>query len=152
MKHFIWLIAHSSIPTRALLHHRNIGPSDIFQRCNLDIESNLHCLRDCPKSSIIWTKLGISDRVFFFSTDPIQWIKDSIYIQVWSSSFFLASIWKIWKLMISHIFNDQLLNFHYHTILTKINYHFIFFFLEDFWANNNMHKAPQHVCWHINRK
>ncbi|KAK2409374.1 hypothetical protein QL285_044804 [Trifolium repens] len=96
IKLLIWLTCHNSVPTLALLHHRNMAPSSACPRCGHHKETFLHCAKDCPSSSTIWHHMGFTADDFFAASTVHDWLKENYFRP--RSYFFLASLWWIWRL------------------------------------------------------
>nr|ABN08698.1 RNA-directed DNA polymerase; Ribonuclease H, putative [Medicago truncatula] len=61
IKFLVWLACHNSVPTISLLNHRNIAPTATCSRCNLHVETFLHCVHDCHNSKNIWQHSRFND-------------------------------------------------------------------------------------------
>lgn len=94
-KFLIWLACHDSLPTAALLHHRQIIASATCARCGVSDESVFHCIRDCPFSKIIWHHIGFSEPYFFAVTDIEIWCKSGLIGS--KAILFAAGLWWIWR-------------------------------------------------------
>lgn len=57
MNFFFWLAFHISVPIMSIFHHRNIAPTTSYCRCQGEVETLLHCMRDCPSVRRIWALL-----------------------------------------------------------------------------------------------
>ncbi|KAK2430741.1 Polynucleotidyl transferase, ribonuclease H superfamily protein [Trifolium repens] len=79
---FIWILCHGRILTQQQLHYMHL--SDPFcHRCNLEIESILHAMRDCPHARAVWLHLvPRALRAEFFVVDLSVWIKININYSV----------------------------------------------------------------------
>lgn len=95
IKLFIWLAFHNSVPTRSVLHHRNISPTEWCCKCQGVEEALLHCIRDCPLMKRIWVNLDFSDDSFFQQTNVHLWLKQGAIGS--RNTLFLACVWWAWK-------------------------------------------------------
>ena len=57
VKTFLWILAHDSLLTNQLRVSRGIDFSDICPRCEKEMETSLHALRDCEKINHILLQL-----------------------------------------------------------------------------------------------
>nr|XP_025692546.1 uncharacterized protein LOC112794781 [Arachis hypogaea] len=57
IKMMMWLGLQNALPTNAFRFKRHLTDSDRCSRCNADLETMEHCLRDCEKSRCIWQML-----------------------------------------------------------------------------------------------
>lgn len=73
-KFMIWLALHQSLPVNVHWHACSLATSAACGRCSAPTEDILHCLRDCPHSREVWTRLGYGTFVGFFSQDSWSWI------------------------------------------------------------------------------
>ncbi|MED6161882.1 hypothetical protein PIB30_064962 [Stylosanthes scabra] len=55
----IWRSLHEKLPVAALLHRRIPSISPLCRRCNLDMESMMHCLFYCEKAAAVWSESPI---------------------------------------------------------------------------------------------
>ncbi|GAU11845.1 hypothetical protein TSUD_75960 [Trifolium subterraneum] len=95
IKFFIWTLLHNSLPTRDMLTHRGIIHGNMCPRCNIHVETDLHCLRDCDFVYTIWKSLGFTDHNFFQEVDSSSWLRNGLSCS--SMFLFMAAIWWIWR-------------------------------------------------------
>ncbi|CAJ2645759.1 unnamed protein product [Trifolium pratense] len=65
LKFFLWTALHNSLPTREMLCHRNMLQANHCPRCNQEIETTLHYLRDCDFAIRLWHSIGFTDQSFY---------------------------------------------------------------------------------------
>jgi len=95
IKFLVWLASHNSVPTLSLLNHRNIAPTATCSRCNLHVESFLHCVRDCHYSTNIWQHSRFNDPDFFSNLIDHDWLKDGLMDP--QCFLFAACLWWAWR-------------------------------------------------------
>ncbi|CAJ2637225.1 unnamed protein product [Trifolium pratense] len=95
LKFFLWTALHNSLPTREMLCHRNMLQANHCPRCNQEIETTLHCLRDCDFAVRLWHSIGFTDQAFYRENDLYNWLR--IGIQGKSVFMFLAAVWWLWR-------------------------------------------------------
>ena len=87
IRHFLWLCNHASIPTRQVIKYRGIDCFVLCPLCNVQKESIIHTLKDCPFARKFWLSIGVPQVLTnFLSLDLLVWLKNnclcSINIQV----------------------------------------------------------------------
>ena len=75
MAFFVWLCMYGALPMNALHHSRGLASSPICSRCDSGIENVLYCIRDCPHSLDLWSRLGFTGELYFFIDDVISWLE-----------------------------------------------------------------------------
>ncbi|KAK7251724.1 hypothetical protein RIF29_35167 [Crotalaria pallida] len=92
---FLWLVCHSAIPTNVLRFQRHCAGSDICSRCGIASETVLHCLRDCNKARVIWLKLDLEDKKWFWEdVNVTHWIQNGVRAL---DRVFVTMAWWIWR-------------------------------------------------------
>jgi hypothetical protein len=78
VRFFLWLLNHGRLLTRYRKSKMKLG-SPFCTFCGDEIETELHALRDCSKSMVVWLNV-VHDRSreLFFNTDLHNWIKVNI--------------------------------------------------------------------------
>ncbi|CAL1402102.1 unnamed protein product [Linum trigynum] len=101
---FMWLVCLGRIATNALLFSRRIVAAPYCPRCNGQVESILHILRDCPPAAYFWIRQVPSSRQqAFFSADTVPWLKMNLktdadkHLGVEWATFFSITAWLLWK-------------------------------------------------------
>ncbi|GAU20604.1 hypothetical protein TSUD_33400 [Trifolium subterraneum] len=95
LKFLFWLSCHDAVPTLSMLHHRNIASCPICTRCGQQIETFLHCVRDCIFSRPVWIRLGFTSRIFFDITSVHDWLKSAYFRP--HRFVFMAGVWWLWR-------------------------------------------------------
>lgn len=76
---FLWLVWWDRLPTKNLLHLRNIVQDNECPCCKDESENTLHVLRDCVRAEKVWDLL--SPPVTFWHQGQVGlWIKESVSI------------------------------------------------------------------------
>jgi len=88
IKLFFWAASHESLPTKALLHCRDMALSPLCYTCNDrvedvpkkndNVEDVLHCLKDCPLYACMWRSLGYNSIAFFHELHTHLWLKNDL--------------------------------------------------------------------------
>lgn len=105
MKFLLWLATHNVVSTCSLLHHHNMLPSNACQHCNMEEETVLHCMHDCPMAKTIWHAFSFRDTAFFLESDHVKWLKDGL--DSGNEALFLACLWWLWRARNSHIIGND---------------------------------------------
>ncbi|KAJ1430774.1 Ribonuclease H-like superfamily [Sesbania bispinosa] len=95
IKFLLWLILHKALPTNAFRAHCHLSDSPSCPRCSNNMESILHCIRDCPHSREIWLRMGLCHLSNFFSLDTVSWIFQQLDVE--DMELRLLSIWWVWR-------------------------------------------------------
>jgi hypothetical protein len=72
--HFVWIILHNSLPTNYTIFTHHIFIDVFCYRCDVDLETIIHTLRDCPQTHQVWSSLcflpplSSKRRIFFFGS------------------------------------------------------------------------------------
>ncbi|GAU48622.1 hypothetical protein TSUD_133530 [Trifolium subterraneum] len=82
IKFFLWTALHKALPTKAMLSHRGILHDSSCPRCNNNVETTIHCLRDCDFAKNIWKSIGFTKSIFF---EDAEWFGQSLQAPVYSS-------------------------------------------------------------------
>ena len=88
VRFLFWLILHNAIPINLIRFSRGLAASALCARCNLEEESILHCLRDCPVARSAWSHLPYSTNTNFFSSNVHDWVTTNS-----SNVLFLSGVW-----------------------------------------------------------
>lgn len=75
IKFLIWLACHNGTPTCSLLHHRGMLQPNVCQRCQIEEETFIHCVRDCHISKRMWQSLGFRHQEFFQEMDMSDFLR-----------------------------------------------------------------------------
>lgn len=116
VKFLIWLIAHGRTPTAHNLSNRGIDISIVCPRCGLDVETDFHAFRDCPKISFIWNILRIPYMDQFIPDQTMfDWLRlnctpknNSFFSNIPWSCVFPFLIWNIWISRNHIVFKDNI--------------------------------------------
>ena len=77
---FLWLAMHDKLLTNAERVSRGLSNSSTCAKCNLEEESTIHVLRDCPFASWIWMNLlDQADWDHFFNLPLQEWLAGNLY-------------------------------------------------------------------------
>ncbi|KAL7248212.1 hypothetical protein ACSBR2_003009 [Camellia fascicularis] len=102
--HFIWLALQQRLPTKDLLHSRNITLDSSCQLCGSSPETILHALRDCTSAKRFWDSIIIPTKLSpSFNLSSTEWLKiNCLSTDPHSSSIpwafvFPLACWTIWK-------------------------------------------------------
>lgn len=104
LRFFLWLTLHERLAVNEYRYWIGAATSNMCDRCNVNTESIIHMLRDCPTSKIVWENL-VPSRYWleFFALPLRQWLRDNVRMSSrrnisapWSSTF-VADLWHIWK-------------------------------------------------------
>ena len=95
IKLLLWLGINNAIPTGEFRFVRNLCDTPVCQRCGQDMETILHCLRDCDMSRNIWCMLDFGDDAFFSENQTLLWFKNSIRHR--PTHIFVSAIWCLWR-------------------------------------------------------
>lgn len=106
-----------------MLCHRGMLQRNLCPRCNPDVETTLHCLRDCEFDTRFWKSIGFLDTLFFQWDSLCDWIRHDIN----DGSIFLVAYWWLWcarnKLCITNevvsSYTLKLITLNYVNFLTK---------------------------------
>ena len=118
IRHFLWLCNHASIPTRQVINYRGINCSVLCPLCNVQEESIIHTLKDCPFARKFWVSIGVPQVLTnFLSLDLLIWLKNNCLcsrnIQAnglpWCFIFPFA-VWWLWKHRNKIVFENCLAN------------------------------------------
>ncbi|CAL1355748.1 unnamed protein product [Linum trigynum] len=101
---FMWLVAHNRISSNEQRAKRHISVTSGCFRCENQVESTLHILRDCPPAAFVWMRTVPADQhQAFFSMDLDLWLATNLqktdrYVEdtPWNA-FFSIAIWNLWK-------------------------------------------------------
>ncbi|KAF7822893.1 ribonuclease H [Senna tora] len=73
-KYLLWRLGHGKLPTRSRIAAWS-NTSSRCPRCNVSRETNVHIIRDCPKSVAIWNAfINPRERAMFFSLPIKDWL------------------------------------------------------------------------------
>nr|KYP32892.1 Putative ribonuclease H protein At1g65750 family [Cajanus cajan] len=104
IKFLLWLLLHQALPTNVFRNHCNLQDSPYFSRCSGNIETILHCIRVCPYSRELWTRLDLAQINDFHILDPVAWIFQQLSAK--DKELRMLTIWWAW-----HWRNNMLLDF-----------------------------------------
>ena len=103
--YFVWLACHGRLSTKSFLMKRKIIQEDSCTLCKDAPETPLHILRDYPKVSPIWQRIGFPALPDSFSSSNISnWMKScshfslttSIHLVMLFKDIFPIFCWSIW--------------------------------------------------------
>uniref|UniRef100_A0A803MII4 PPM-type phosphatase domain-containing protein n=1 Tax=Chenopodium quinoa TaxID=63459 RepID=A0A803MII4_CHEQI len=63
LKHFLWRASHRALAVGKELHRRHMRDTRTCQRCNVDEESVVHAIFQCPTSCKVWEESPFRDHV-----------------------------------------------------------------------------------------
>ncbi|KAE8736154.1 hypothetical protein F3Y22_tig00000132pilonHSYRG00024 [Hibiscus syriacus] len=95
---FGWRICHDVIPVGAKLVQANIEDG-VCPLCNLDLETIMHAIKDCPKVRSVLVLSGLSQVIVDWSgSSPLSWLVFA-HSKLFNEGFdlFLALLWNIWN-------------------------------------------------------
>ncbi|PNX74924.1 ribonuclease H, partial [Trifolium pratense] len=102
---FIWQLVHESIPTNAMLHHRQVCTSDLCHRCSLSSETIDHCLFLYGDSVAIWNMCGLhSVPSTIQGVDRLTWCK---LLGKRYGNIVFVTLWIVWCARNDFIFNNH---------------------------------------------
>ncbi|MED6136817.1 hypothetical protein PIB30_118422 [Stylosanthes scabra] len=112
IKIFAWKILHGKLPALQQTHHRFQNNSPICRRCQLQKESIMHCIFQCPDSQQIWNRSSIAHMVPSpLCESAFSWWKDSIMplenLSSNNSTLALILAWLVWKEICKRILNRK---------------------------------------------
>lgn len=91
---FIWLVSDEALQVNFHRFRCRLASSLGCSRCTHPIEDGLHCLRDCPFSREVWSRLGALSWPRFTSANVKAWVRSQAQGQ--HVSLFVAVIWGVW--------------------------------------------------------
>ncbi|CAL1356848.1 unnamed protein product [Linum trigynum] len=114
VRFFIWLAAKEKLSTNWQQKVRHLTNDDKCPICSDAIETNIHCLRDCPAAKKIWERLVPGQKhQTFFTSEHTDWFYRNIKETEgeggqgnWPSLFALVC-WFIWKYRNDFIFRGK---------------------------------------------
>ncbi|KAI4313483.1 hypothetical protein L6164_026462 [Bauhinia variegata] len=71
IQRFLWKCANNALPIVESLFKRDILTDPSYWLCG-EVETVLHCLRDCPKNKVLWRNLNCN--LEFFNLDLEEWL------------------------------------------------------------------------------
>lgn len=92
---FVWLGLHEVLPVNQLCFCCRMAKSSECSQCRMGPEDGIHCLRDCPLSREIWTRVGVGIWPNFWSLEMHDWI--TIHARGNQPLKFLSALWGVWK-------------------------------------------------------
>lgn len=115
---FIWTVLHDRLKTKRELMRRHLVSNGYRDRCGLDLESNLHVLRDCPMAKRVWNHfVPRSLQADFYSKPLKKWIIYNVQSKEqyrWNldwNCIFEFTIWRLWywrnKFRFDHVYIDS---------------------------------------------
>lgn len=109
---------HQAIPTNDFRDRQHLAASATCPRCNSQVETVIHCLRDCSELRGVWSPFSnILPANFYSILDCSRWLKSLACSPI--SQRFLACIWNIWLWRNNCIFGDT--GWSLFEVLQKIN-------------------------------
>ncbi|CAJ2646723.1 unnamed protein product [Trifolium pratense] len=78
-----------------MLHHRHLAQSNICFRCLANVETTLHCLRDCPDAARIWDAIGFRNGEFYSQMNLDLWLNNNVKGS--GAQLFVAALWWNWR-------------------------------------------------------
>ncbi|KAK9010379.1 hypothetical protein V6N11_036890 [Hibiscus sabdariffa] len=115
---FLWLVLHQRIMTNVERKRRNLATSDVCARCQSEIETIVHVLRDCPQARQVWEAVVVPAQLAtFFSLPFSDWILQCVTNvanvgtgdERWAARF-ATVCWLIWKQRCNTIFGTTTLS------------------------------------------
>ncbi|KAK2405415.1 hypothetical protein QL285_054655 [Trifolium repens] len=95
IKFLFWTMLHNALPTREMLSHRGIINNNLCPRCNNNVETLLHCLRDCIFVKSVWKSIGFYKQIFFQEDNLYDWLRNGTHSALMFP--FMAAVWWIWR-------------------------------------------------------
>ncbi|XP_072058140.1 uncharacterized protein [Arachis hypogaea] len=103
IKMMMWLGLQNALLTNAFRFKRHLIDSNRCSRCNADLETMEHCLRDCEKSRCIWKMLDPL-LIDSFEGTPLEfWIRK---VMPGNEAIVGAGLWWVWRHRCNDIFNN----------------------------------------------
>ncbi|GKV52575.1 hypothetical protein SLEP1_g59152 [Rubroshorea leprosula] len=100
---FMWLVFKGRLFTNVHRYNCYLTSSPACPRCNLELETPFHILRDCQFARSVWAALGIRD-LEFFTWDLTTWVQRATSsrrkfgdTQIPWTLVFLSALWLLWK-------------------------------------------------------
>ncbi|KAE8666664.1 Protein NRT1/ PTR FAMILY 2.7 [Hibiscus syriacus] len=106
---FGWRICHDAIPVGAKLVQANIGDG-LCPLCNLELETIMHAIKDCPKVRSVLVLSGLSQVIVDWSgSSPLSWLVFA-HSKLFNEGFdlFLALLWNIWNRRNDMVHNGEM--------------------------------------------
>ncbi|XP_057452893.1 uncharacterized protein LOC130744751 [Lotus japonicus] len=92
---FVWRALHGALPVNEKRFHCHLATTAACSRCSFGQEDCLHCLRDCPHSMELWSRLGALSWTNFRAADYRVWIISQAKGP--NAIKFVAGMWGVWK-------------------------------------------------------
>ncbi|CAL1361451.1 unnamed protein product [Linum trigynum] len=114
---FIWMVVKNKITTNSVRKFRHLTSDDSCPSCEGTAETAIHCLRDCPRAQIVWSKIISPDHIGqFMASDRDRWLRSNVtdnktgfWPGEWGS-FFSLVLWFIWKQRNEKVFRGNTLS------------------------------------------
>jgi hypothetical protein len=94
IKFFLWTALHMALPTKEMLSHRGMLQDNSCPRCNNNIETTLHCIRDCDVVKNVWKSVGYTINIFYQGVDVYVWLRSGLDNP--PTFLFMEATWLIW--------------------------------------------------------
>ncbi|CAJ2657171.1 unnamed protein product [Trifolium pratense] len=91
-----------------MLSHRGMLQDNSCPRCNNNIETTIHCLRDCDVVKNVWKSVGYTNNMFYQGVDIYVWLRSGLDSP--STFLFMAAIWLIWCTRNKLCFNNEIVS------------------------------------------
>lgn len=102
---FMWLIMKDRLMSNSLRVRRNMSDSAICSRCNCEVESSIHIIRDCVEARNIW-RYFINTSCWDLNTPVVSWLKSNLMSM--DKAYLDGIPWNIWFAAISfNIWKDR---------------------------------------------
>uniref|UniRef100_A0A803LIS7 Phosphomannomutase n=1 Tax=Chenopodium quinoa TaxID=63459 RepID=A0A803LIS7_CHEQI len=114
LRHFLWRASHRALAVEKELHRRHMRDTGSCHRCNVDEESIVQAIFQCPTSCKVWEESPFRDHVEAIDEDDFcsllsQWVQNFSREQF---SRFATIMWAMWLCRNKMIFEDSTQNPH----------------------------------------
>lgn len=92
---FLLLLLHGVIQVNSHRFRCHLANSPACPRCSHHLEDGLHCLRDCPYSREVWSRLNALNWSRFAADNVKDWVR--YQVQGPHATLFVAAIWGLWR-------------------------------------------------------
>jgi hypothetical protein len=78
IKSFLCTALHKALQPKETLSHRGMLKDNFCPRFNNNIETTLHCLRDCDVVKNVWKSVGYTNNIFYQGVDVYVWLRSGL--------------------------------------------------------------------------